>query len=165
MKTIAIDVDGTIAAQDGDFDSDFVEAPLPGAVAALQELAKTCKIILHSCRTTPGFGEDPRAAQVVMAMWADEHGIPYDDIWTERGKPHADLYLDNKGMKFDGDWSVTLQRVKEALYGDTRSVADRIGHSSGACTAGGLPGPEGLASIDTDADQSDQNRESVDYTF
>ncbi|MDA2917872.1 hypothetical protein MYX64_13710, partial [Nitrospinae bacterium AH_259_B05_G02_I21] len=51
-----------------------------------------------------------------------EHESPFDEInrnsdypWA-LGKPVGDIYLDDRGMRFDGDWRQAYQKVQEFLH-------------------------------------------------
>ena len=42
-----------------------------------------------------------------MAQWMLQHNFPLDVVnnlrwWTQPGKPHCDVYLDDRGRLFDG---------------------------------------------------------------
>lgn len=38
-------------------------------------------------------------------------------IWLEPWKPGALAYIDDKGIRFDGDWNITLTQVVDAVGG------------------------------------------------
>ena len=57
-----------------------------------------------------------------MAKWLQSNEIPYDEInhnssypWAE-GKPVGDVYLDDRGVRFEGRWDTAYQRVQELLH-------------------------------------------------
>lgn len=39
----------------------------------------------------------------VTKMWLEKYRVPYDHL--QFGKPVADLYIDDKGLKFEGTWT------------------------------------------------------------
>jgi NDP-sugar pyrophosphorylase family protein len=47
-----------------------------------------------------------RQGQTLIA-WLDRHGIEYDELWF--GKPHADVYVDDKAFTFSGNWNDVTQ--------------------------------------------------------
>ena len=110
---IAIDFDGTIAQYDGWKGEEHFGEPIVGAVAAMQELKQLGHtLIIHTCRP-PSKG---------MVEYLKAHQIPFDRINVSpadtrpRDIPHklpADLYLDDKGMQFRGDWPKTLKLIKQ----------------------------------------------------
>ena len=42
--------------------------------------------------------------------WLDKHEIPYDEVWF--GKPLADLYIDDKGYRFD-NWNDVVKDLNK----------------------------------------------------
>jgi len=112
---LVVDFDGTIAdwAPSGYPD---IGKPIEGAHRFLRLLrGEGWRIIVHSCRT----GSKHEAA---MAKWLDDNEIPYDEInhnsaypWAE-GKPVGDVYLDDRGVRFEGRWDAAYQKVQELLH-------------------------------------------------
>jgi len=108
-RTVAVDLDGTILEFDW---TKFRESgyhdfgkPRPGVVKALQKLRKLgYKIVIHSCRFTPGIyeGSSDTVEEVVGSTkkFLKEYGIIYDEFWTEKGKPVADFYIDDHAIRF-----------------------------------------------------------------
>lgn len=94
--TIAVDWDGTLVDKDDSF--------LPGALDALRQLTKSAKVIIHSCRGTYYEG----------AVWIkgrlSEEGIDAE-VWTAPGKPLADIYVDDRGLRFT-NWEETLVSLR-----------------------------------------------------
>lgn len=89
MAVIGVDLDNTLV---------FGDKLLPGAKEALSTLrSKGHKIIIHTCNRT---------------KWAEEvlekNGVVYDYMWGDNrkdmAKPLCDLYVDDKGYHFKGDW-------------------------------------------------------------
>ncbi len=112
---LVVDFDGTIAhwARRG---FPAIGKPIDGAQRFLRLLrSEGWKIIVHSCRN----GAEQEAS---MAAWLAEHDIPYDEInrnsdypWAD-GKPVGDVYLDDRGLRFDGRWDRAYEQVQEFLY-------------------------------------------------
>lgn len=111
-RRIAIDFDGTIA------DTDFptIKGIKPGAREALA-LFRTLgfQVVVWSCRTCHwdyevygGTRDQPtleRDRVKDMIACLDAHGIEYDEVDDgSKGKPGADLYIDDKGLRFMDDW-------------------------------------------------------------
>jgi hypothetical protein len=117
--TIAVDFDMTLC------DSKFPDCGpvMPGAKEALI-MFKTMgfRILIWSCRTCHWhydvFGGDPtqptleRSQVKRMAAWLHANGLPYDEIDDgSRGKPWADYYIDDKGVRFSNNWNEILQFI------------------------------------------------------
>lgn len=110
MKTICIDIDGTI--------SHFIEwqgatvfgEVLPGAVENIQRLKNTGYFII--IYTT-------RADKNAIANFLRQNSIPFDAINENPsqpdnaigGKPIADVYLDDRNVQFSGDWDKAYNDV------------------------------------------------------
>lgn len=95
-KTIAIDWDGTLVDSEDIF--------LPGALDALRQLAAHSNLILHSCR-----GNYYEGALGIKGRLLAE-GIPVE-VWTGNGKPLADVYIDDRALRFTS-WEETLDALK-----------------------------------------------------
>ena len=112
---LVVDFDGTIAqwAASG---YPNIGKPIEGSHRFLRLLkSEGWKIIINSCRN----GAEHEAA---MAKWLQSNEIPYDEInhnssypWAE-GKPVGDVYLDDRGVRFEGRWDTAYQRVQELLH-------------------------------------------------
>lgn len=84
---IAIDFDGTIR-------DTTTNTPISGVKEVLGKLREaSVEIIIHSCNR-PSFVE----------RWMNDYGLPFDYIWDEKGKPIADLYIDDRAFHFTGSW-------------------------------------------------------------
>lgn len=108
-KSVAIDIDGVIADYSmGWQGDDFIGDPLPGAREFLQSLREDgYKVILHSCRSTKRLVE-----------YCFKHMLPYDYInenpelvSPNPGKPAATVYLDDRGLCFEGDFDQALKAI------------------------------------------------------
>lgn len=103
--TVAVDADGTIFTYDGE----KAGKPYPGVVKTLQRLRREgARIIIwtqrHDHDVAPELGK---------------YKIPYDEINTNStflvgntGKPHADIFIDDKAMTFDGSWKGMYAKIK-----------------------------------------------------
>lgn len=110
IPTICVDFDGTIADYSAGFQGEGIYgSPLPGAKEALDQLKEEgWEIIIFTCRNEVD----------KIARYLDEHGIPYDYInkqntTTGSPKPHADVYIDDRAVAFDGDWHAAYHTVRE----------------------------------------------------
>lgn len=80
--------------------------PFPGAKEAMLELHnnKGYFMLIHSCNRKAWVEE-----------WLDHYNIPYDAVWDGQGKPVCDAYIDDRGVGFRGDWTVTLKETLELV--------------------------------------------------
>lgn len=98
---LAVDLDGTILEYDGTFgDGEFGER-LKGMVEELHKVREAgWKIVVWTCR--------PVSAKLKAHL--KQNNVPYDFInehpWNGKVEPrkiHARVYLDDKGLSFDGN--------------------------------------------------------------
>lgn len=134
-RRIAVDFDNTIA------DTDFpkIKSIKPGAREALALFRKLgFKVIIWSCRTCHwdydvygGDREQPtleRERVKDMIAFLDAEGVEYDEIDDgSKGKPGADYYIDDKGVRFVDNW----QEIAETIFmRTTRQLEERTPYSS-----------------------------------
>ena len=104
---ICLDVDGTLCELKSRHDDYAAVRPLPHAAEAIRKLrAAGHYVILATARHMKTCGANvglvvARQGQTLID-WLNRHGIEYDELWF--GKPHADLYVDDKAMAFQGNW-------------------------------------------------------------
>lgn len=104
-KTIAIDFDGVIHLNRHFISSTIInDEPVPGAFNAIEQLRRQYKVIIFSCRATQAGGIE------AIQDWLDMHGIEVDEVVG--AKPHATVYIDDRGLNFGGDWQATLEQVE-----------------------------------------------------
>jgi capsule biosynthesis phosphatase len=77
--------------------------PLPGAVEKVQGLKAAGHYIIlltarHMKTCSGNLGLVVARQGPTLFKWLEKHGIPYDEVWF--GKPHADVYIDDNGMRF-----------------------------------------------------------------
>ena len=99
-KTFCFDIDGTIltTVEDGNYE---MATPIPGRIEHLRTLkAAGHTILLFTARGSKS-GEDWRER---TALQMKDLNIPFDELIL--GKPHADLYVDDKGCDANlYDWN------------------------------------------------------------
>lgn len=109
---IAIDFDGVICTQNFPYTPGQFEELMPGVVETIQALKDMGHVlVINTCR---GDATD-------IANFLRSNGIPFDTINTNvfdtpshlnPGKPVADVYIDDKSLKFDS-WDQVFQELRE----------------------------------------------------
>lgn len=100
-KTIVFDFDGVIHRySEGWKDGSIYDIPTPGIKAVIDKLRKDYKVVVVStrCRTEEG--------RIAVRNWLFKNFIQVDDILDI--KPPAIIYIDDRGLKFDGNHLDTL---------------------------------------------------------
>jgi len=118
---IAVDLDKTIATYDHWKDIYQFGDPLPGAKEFLEELHKFGDIVIHTCRCSPNVvskNTAPWLLSKIVSDWMETHGLVYDEIWFDNGKPNADVFIDDKGFRVPENptpenYNETLKSLKE----------------------------------------------------
>jgi hypothetical protein len=118
--TVAIDLDGTIL-QAVDYAAPILPSgqpalspPMEGVQAALNilhDLGYT--MLVHTARFADALGAMDRAAardEIAEHLQAHGMGDMFDDI-VVGPKPIADYYIDDKAVKFEGDWTDVLRQI------------------------------------------------------
>lgn len=108
--TIALDFDKTLHLYSKGWNNgEIYDPPVPGAKEAVQKLAEEYELIIFTCRPFPKNVE----------AWVKEHL----DIWipVTNSKPHADMYIDDRGCYFEGDWEDTLIQVERRRRRDFKT--------------------------------------------
>src|SRR5689334_10935124 len=104
---ICLDVDGTLCELKSRHDDYAMVRALPHAAESIRQLrAAGHYIILATARHMRTCGGNvglvvAKQGQTLIE-WLHRHEIEYDELWF--GKPHADVYLDDKAMTFQGNW-------------------------------------------------------------
>jgi hypothetical protein len=80
--------------------------PIAGAYEAVRALLRRGHVVLvHTARA------QTEAQLVHVSDWLDYYGFP-NEVRVVLAKPAADVYLDDKGLRFRGDWDATLVQVE-----------------------------------------------------
>lgn len=116
-RTLCVDFDGTITQYTHYRGRGVFDPPIPGAAETLRRLkAEGWRIIVYTTRTE----------RDEIAAYLHEHGIPFDGINEDSdpatgagngrgGKPAADVYLDDRGVPFRGDWDQAYRDIYALL--------------------------------------------------
>lgn len=123
-KVICIDFDGVIAQIDGE-NKDVPGDVVPGARDAMKVLKdEGYTIIIHTCR------KDNK----MLRKWLEDNDISYDYInenpdqpdGTNKGKPMADLYVDDRAVRFSGNWTWAMRDIANFKPVNSNSERDEM---------------------------------------
>lgn len=127
QPVICLDLDDTILTR-GD-------EPMPGATAACEVLvARGCRLVASTARLDPVWEGSPRADKIRVLL--ADLGFPIAELSAEI--PPADLYVDDKGWRFDGDWDALLDEARGRLVARGRL---RLSLALSGCLMGPDEGP------------------------
>ena len=103
--TIAIDLDGTLIdwERGRPYRVNRFGPLLPGAREFVTDMHHAGhRIIIHTCRTSPRVNPGYTVTQLaeIVARELDSHSLPYDEIWCDNSKPIADVYIDDRAIRF-----------------------------------------------------------------
>ena len=107
-RTLAVDFDGVIADYDGWKGVGVLGSPRQDVVEAMRTLHREgWKIVIHTTRGESEIGE-----------YLQKHGIPCDEInrnsdyRTQGSKPVADVYWDDRALRYSGDARTDLELIR-----------------------------------------------------
>src|SRR5678815_4824329 len=105
MPTISIDFDGVIHDySDGWTGYHPIGEPVPGSLEFVQECIDVGYVVfISSCRAFTQTGRE------CIKVWLEDNGFPIGRIHITSDKPHADWYIDDRAIRFEGDFN----QVKE----------------------------------------------------
>jgi predicted mannosyl-3-phosphoglycerate phosphatase (HAD superfamily) len=100
-RTICLDFDGVLNTYSGWKGEDYLFEPQPGAKEFINELRSLgYEVVIHSTR-------DP----MKIGKWLVDHAI-LGPIKVFKEKPPAIAYLDDRAIRFDGDFGKSLEEIK-----------------------------------------------------
>jgi len=108
-STICLDFDGVIHWYRYGYDPDtydpaiIEDIPVPGAADAISRLREHYRVVVFSVRSRTLVGRD------AILDWLWEYQIQVDDVCAT--KPAAVVYIDDRGIQFNGDWKNTLEEI------------------------------------------------------
>ena len=98
QSTICLDFDGVLHSYASGYTGiEVVDDPTPGAQRFIEHLiAKGYKVVIQSARAAEHGGTD------AINLWLAKNDFPKMEVTST--KPKAVLYLDDRGMRFEGDF-------------------------------------------------------------
>lgn len=116
-KRVMIDFDKTISDyRNGWNDGKLTdEEPISGAKESLDELHRRgIEIVIFTTRASKRNNEELNSKLVAdLKEWLDKYNIYYDGVTGE--KLAAVAYIDDRAIRFDGNWRQTLEEVLEII--------------------------------------------------
>jgi capsule biosynthesis phosphatase len=114
---ISIDLDGTICPVKRPEQNYSDLEPLPHAADRIRELRKAGHyIVIQTARNMAtcqsNLGRVLKNVGLITLEWLEKYGIEYDEIYF--GKPNAEVYLDDRAVRFSSWIEVTENYLKEA---------------------------------------------------
>lgn len=111
-KRLMIDMDKVLHSyEEGWKDGTLYGYLLPGAKEAIDELSKYYEIVIFTSRLSKEHSEEEIERQKqLISEWLINNAIYYDDMTADK-KP-ADAYIDDKAIRFEGDWGDTVRKIK-----------------------------------------------------
>lgn len=104
--TVAVDFDGVLHNPVDRDTGRRMGKPFPGALQAMRELHQMgAKIIVHTVRANT----DKKHVE----EWLLYFGFPF---WTVEPKLLADVYVDDRALRFEGDWDQTRRELLSEFY-------------------------------------------------
>lgn len=112
-ERIAIDFDRVIHGYSkGWLDGEVYDSPVEGAKEAIDLLKNNYEIVIFTARLSSLDHPDIRAAQKVKILkWLKDNNIYFDILTSD--KPSAKFYIDDRAIRFTGNWDETLNQIKE----------------------------------------------------
>jgi hypothetical protein len=107
-RTIAVDFDDTIVVR-----VFGTLVPAKDCVEGLHMLREQgYRIVIHSARSWDKW-QDKVERENEMVNLLDHWEIPYDEIYTGKGKPPAMAYVDDRGLRFSDNWLDIVRLILE----------------------------------------------------
>jgi hypothetical protein len=113
---VGVDFDGVLhKCSKGFYDGTIYDPPIKGSHNALRMLSEQYVIIIYSAKAK---SDRPlingKTGIELIWEWLKEHDMDRFVKEVTAEKPRAVFYIDDKAVRFDGDWSDTFE-VLEAL--------------------------------------------------
>ncbi len=104
-KIIAVDFDGVLHSYRGWSGAVPKDPPVPGAQDFLNHIMSLgFKVVIFSCRAEENEG------RTGIIQWLKDNNFP--DVPVTDVKPQAELYVDDRGYRFNGDFRAVLELIK-----------------------------------------------------
>ena len=104
-RTVCLDFDGVIHSYQSGWQGEAVisDPPIHKVDEAIRRLRKDFRVVVYSARC-----RDEEGVQAIK-RWLDKHLIEVDEVC--RHKPPAFVYVDDRAVRFTGDWDGTIRDI------------------------------------------------------
>ena len=104
-RTVCLDFDGVIHSYQSGWQGEAVisDPPIHKVGDAIKRLRKDFRVVVYSARC-----RDEEGVQAIK-NWLDKHLIEVDEVC--RHKPPAFVYVDDRAVRFTGDWNGTIRDI------------------------------------------------------
>lgn len=111
---VGVDFDGVIHKNSkGYFDGTIYDEPIEGASEFLKKLSAKYTVIIHTCKAKPDRGlVSGKTGTELVWEWLKKHNLSEYVSKVTAEKPRALCYIDDKSVKFDGDW----KQLEKEIY-------------------------------------------------
>ena len=101
-KTLMIDLDGVLNTYEGNFDENTISPVKEGAKEFLEKLNKDYNIQIFTVRN-----------KKLTYKWLIENNlIDYIQDISEVKNPHASVFIDDRALRFDGDYQKAYKEIQ-----------------------------------------------------
>jgi len=111
-QRIMIDFDGVIHKYNGWNDGKLNDEAIDGAKEAIDQLRQNFEIVIFTTRASTSDNGSERTDMLLdeLKQWLEDRSIYYDMITSE--KLGAIAYIDDRAIRFNGNWEETLNFIK-----------------------------------------------------
>lgn len=116
LPTIAVDFDGTICTYDGNF-GEITGEIVSGFFDWLVSTKDKARVVVFSTRARDELGH-AEISTFLHQQWGEylkTHSCDPVEFEITSEKPSAIVYIDDRGLRFEGDWSSPLFSVDSLL--------------------------------------------------
>ena len=113
-KTVCVELDGVLAERPLTYSVARIGSPVSGARQFLLDLSRFACVVIYTTRCVsddPQYPIDERLE--IVEGWLRKHDLPYDYVYSGRGKVLADAYVDDRAVSCKhGSFSSALSEIR-----------------------------------------------------
>lgn len=111
-RQVAVDFDGVLNTYKGWVDEDYYYEPMPGVEQFLAKLNQDYSVVIVTTRPPDG-----------VEAWLYEHGLYSYVAEVTDHKVGAIAYIDDRAIRFDGDYTEVLDMLDEPTHWEREDPA------------------------------------------